>query len=119
MMDLQIQAIKKKTLSNKLNFYARQEKEQYLKKHPQLASKKKSSHAPPSKFSSLNFFALFKDTPEKLLDFPFSSSFSQISAQETTTHHYVLSTVPVSLNTMIRRKKLQHHEETVPLFSRI
>ena len=119
-MDLQIQALKKKTLSNKLNFYAKQEKEKYLNQHPEIKTKKTPVSSTNAKLPAFNFFALFKDTPEKLLDFPFSSSFSQISsAQESTNRHYVLSTIPLSLNTLVRRKKLQHHEETVPLFSRI
>jgi len=113
MMDLQIQALKKKTLNQKLNFYAKKEKDEILRQR--VKGKKSSSKAS----SNFNIFTLFKDTPEKLLDFPFSSSFSQISAQEETTRHYLLSTIPVSLNTAVRRKKLQHHEETVPLFSRI
>lgn len=107
MMDLQIRALKKKTVNKKLLFYSR--------KDYKINQNNKVNNPNSFKKSLSNFvFAFFKDTPEKLLDFPYPQSLSQIrnpKKHENLNHHNEIS--------LLRRKKIQHHEETYPLFSRI
>ena len=106
-MDLQIRALKKRTLSKKLSFFSNKEKENVLKK------------ASPPAYKSSNVWktlALFKDTPEKLLDFSLPTTFAQLRKKPVYSYSFSQQN---NQNSMNRRKKFYHHEESYPLFSRI
>ncbi len=106
MMDLEIRALKKRTLSRKLSFFAKKEKENVPKKESKPASKSSNIW---------KTFALFKDTPEKLLDFSLPTSFTQLRKKPS----YYSFSQQRNQNSMNRRKRIYHHEESYPLFSRI
>lgn len=111
MVGLQIKALKKKTLTNKLMEYAKERKKIEGKKV--LSSKKSSKNtlensALPYLF---NVFTFFKEDPQKLIDFPVPNSFVQTNQNK--------SYRTIQKKDSARRKKINHHEETYPLFSRI
>lgn len=104
-MDLQIRAIKKKNFNKKILALSKEEK---LKKKE--SEKKSQALSHQTTFSSpFNVFTFFKETPEKLMDFPLSSL-----AQTKKNSPWLNEKINA-----VRRKKINHHEETYPLFSRI
>lgn len=105
MMDLQIRAIKKKNLNKKILAFSKEEK---MKKKENEKKAQTLSHQTTFSYP-FNVFTFFKETPQKLMDFPLSS---------------LAQTKKISpglnkKNNAVRRKKINHHEETYPMFSRI
>ena len=112
MREIQIRALKKRTLSKKLMYFINKDKQAGGPAEPIRA---RANQLHPKSYSySYSKLSLFRDTPEKLLDFP--SIFNQNDARELS--HPFLEKVNAQ-NLISRRKKIQHHEETYPLFSRI